>query len=627
MGIYVTPPPGLGTPEMEKPGGSGRWEAHIKSPAAAPELFAYKHKEGEEQRETEAQRRPRPPKAWQHLRPAASSSLAPGVAFGDQELSIHPSIHPSIRELSLHPWLQRGFFLPPFLLFSWAWDMLNLMDFSHQQDPLGAKRRARPSGEEEEEQAHIPGQQQQQQQQQHQEQTTREGVQDYLPGDFMGAPMNPEMADYYFLSGQSSPPVSYTGSFFIKTEQCQDQESLFNLMSGILGLSPFSASEAHRRQLDGVYSVPEAIQSHLDLYSTCQPDLNISVQPSLADEGYSTFSSSSSIHQQVQTSPDVQDSSQCLFNEKLLDRKQDIKLSCISPSLEKFKAPCSHWDPLGQPQSYLPAEYPTSEAFHPLEPSPAMFSKTENILSVSCQSELNNLPEHTSFGPNLDFSCHPETFPAHPQIPSDFVEPKLSGLPPQLMQEFESALPQPEILPNLMNPNDQRLHISHSSPSAVSMTDFMSHAPNPSVATLGPNTKTAPGLLADPKKKSRRGKCSSKCFCPKPHAKAFACPVENCIRSFARSDELNRHLRIHTGHKPFQCRICLRNFSRSDHLTTHVRTHTGEKPFSCDDCGRRFARSDEKKRHSKVHQKQKARAEEKLKGLGFYTVGLSFGTR
>ncbi|KAB0390971.1 hypothetical protein E2I00_010054, partial [Balaenoptera physalus] len=67
---------------------------------------------------------------------------------------------------------------------------------------------------------------------------------------------------------------------------------------------------------------------------------------------------------------------------------------------------------------------------------------------------------------------------------------------------------------------------------------------------------------------------------------------------FARSDELNRHLRIHTGHKPFQCRICLRNFSRSDHLTTHVRTHTGEKPFACDVCGRRFARSDEKKRHS-----------------------------
>lgn len=94
-----------------------------------------------------------------------------------------------------------------------------------------------------------------------------------------------------------------------------------------------------------------------------------------------------------------------------------------------------------------------------------------------------------------------------------------------------------------------------------------------------------------------------------PHERPYACPVDMCDRRFSRSDELTRHIRIHTGQKPFQCRICLRAFSRSDHLTTHIRTHTGEKPFSCDVCGRKFARSDEKKRHSKVHLKQKAKKE------------------
>lgn len=97
-----------------------------------------------------------------------------------------------------------------------------------------------------------------------------------------------------------------------------------------------------------------------------------------------------------------------------------------------------------------------------------------------------------------------------------------------------------------------------------------------------------------------------------PHERPYPCPVESCDRRFSRSDELTRHIRIHTGQKPFHCRICMRSFSRSDHLTTHVRTHTGEKPFSCDSCGRKFARSDEKKRHQKVHLKQKAKKEAKL---------------
>lgn len=96
------------------------------------------------------------------------------------------------------------------------------------------------------------------------------------------------------------------------------------------------------------------------------------------------------------------------------------------------------------------------------------------------------------------------------------------------------------------------------------------------------------------------------------HERPYKCPVEACDRRFSRSDELTRHIRIHTGQKPFQCRICMRAFSRSDHLTTHVRTHTGEKPFSCDICGRRFARSDEKKRHTKVHTKQKGRMSSSL---------------
>ena len=92
----------------------------------------------------------------------------------------------------------------------------------------------------------------------------------------------------------------------------------------------------------------------------------------------------------------------------------------------------------------------------------------------------------------------------------------------------------------------------------------------------------------------------------------YPCPEASCDRRFCRSDELARHVRIHTGHRPFQCSVCLRTFSRSDHVTTHMRTHTGEKPFSCDLCGRRFSRSDERTRHMKTHDKQKSSSVQQL---------------
>lgn len=58
-----------------------------------------------------------------------------------------------------------------------------------------------------------------------------------------------------------------------------------------------------------------------------------------------------------------------------------------------------------------------------------------------------------------------------------------------------------------------------------------------------------------------------------PGEKPYHCTWEGCTWRFARSDELTRHFRKHTGIKPFRCTECDRSFSRSDHLSLHRRRH------------------------------------------------------
>ncbi|MFT7818781.1 hypothetical protein Z043-109722 [Arapaima gigas] len=86
----------------------------------------------------------------------------------------------------------------------------------------------------------------------------------------------------------------------------------------------------------------------------------------------------------------------------------------------------------------------------------------------------------------------------------------------------------------------------------------------------------------------------------KVRSKAFQkCPI--CSKVIQGAGKLPRHIRTHTGEKPYECAICKVRFTRQDKLKVHMRKHTGEKPYLCTQCGAAFAHNYDLKNHMRVH--------------------------
>ncbi|KAM6399509.1 LOW QUALITY PROTEIN: zinc finger and BTB domain-containing protein 8A-like [Rhynochetos jubatus] len=62
----------------------------------------------------------------------------------------------------------------------------------------------------------------------------------------------------------------------------------------------------------------------------------------------------------------------------------------------------------------------------------------------------------------------------------------------------------------------------------------------------------------------------------------FKCPF--CTRTVKRRIELKRHLRCHTGERPYPCKTCGRRFTRSEHLQNHLRNIHQENKMKCREC-------------------------------------------
>ncbi|XP_034043633.1 zinc finger protein 546-like [Thalassophryne amazonica] len=74
-----------------------------------------------------------------------------------------------------------------------------------------------------------------------------------------------------------------------------------------------------------------------------------------------------------------------------------------------------------------------------------------------------------------------------------------------------------------------------------------------------------------------------------------------CGKDFPYASKLQRHLRTHSGERPFPCTMCEKRFPEKGLLLIHERVHTGEKPFPCTFCEKRFASQGELRLHRRTH--------------------------
>lgn len=104
-----------------------------------------------------------------------------------------------------------------------------------------------------------------------------------------------------------------------------------------------------------------------------------------------------------------------------------------------------------------------------------------------------------------------------------------------------------------------------------------------------------PAKSAQSRKKNGRNKKIDE-----PKKVSYEC--KNCNKSFSQLDAFKAHIEDYVKAGQIVCGYCGKCWARTADLSRHLRVHTGERPYLCPDCGLGFKVSDALKRHMlKLH--------------------------